>query len=139
MDKRMLAVDGVFLMGLLFIVLGIIHCIAAPLMMRNNLGMMLPDESHATLYMILATGAATIFCGWILLFASKGMRLIQPWAWRLATRVTIFLCLMGLGAVVAMLSNPFAHLMLGMDIALIIILAQSAKLLRPDIRESWPK
>jgi hypothetical protein len=138
-STNLLAVNFGFGLGILIMVLGATHCAVAPYLMSNVTGMLMPGDAHAVLYMVLATGAATIFAGWMILFSAAAMRKGQDWAWRLAWRVTVFLVALGIGAVVAMSDNPFAQIMLAIDVLLIIALARSHVVPREEPKDEWPR
>jgi hypothetical protein len=138
MDKR-ITVDLVLVIGWLFIVLGLVHCGLAPILMQTTLSLLMPEDAHAVLYMVLATGVATIFGGTLIAFVSKSMRYGEPWAWKIGWRTAIFLLALGIGAVVAMLTNPFAHIMLGLSLILLFVLSKSSQFEKRFDSGEWPK
>jgi hypothetical protein len=139
MRRKSLAVDVVGAIGLLIVVLGVVNCVAAPMMMSTPLSLIMPEDAHVMLYFMLATGVATIFAGTLILFATTAMRDTELWAWSLAWRVTFFLLILGGGAVYVQLSNPFAHVLLVLVLALFITLPRSRVVLKTDPNQEWPK
>ncbi|HEY3294933.1 MAG TPA: hypothetical protein VGL38_05820 [bacterium] len=140
MDKRILALDGVNFVGMLLVVLGLVQCVAAPLFtMENTLKQLYPENKNEVLYMVLATGVAVAFAGTLLMSASKDMRRMQWWAWRLGWRVTWFLVILGVGAMVAMWQNPFSEILIVLDVILLLLLSKAKEILRPDPNKEWPK
>jgi hypothetical protein len=139
MRKKTMAVDAIWAIGQLIVVLGLVNCVAAPMLFRTPLSLLMPEDGRVMLYMIIATGVATSFAGLLIVFASQAMRRYERWAWRLAWRIVLFLLLLGGGAVYVMLNNPFAHVLLAFVLALIIALPMSRAILRTDPRMEWPK
>jgi len=140
MDKRILAVDGVNLAGLLFVVLGLVNCVVAPLFtMEEIFKQLYPESAHVVLYNVMGTGIATAFCGSLLMYASRHMRTAQWWAWRIAWRVTWFLLILGAGGIVAMWQNPFAEILAVLDLILLFVLIKSQAVLKGNALKEWPK
>jgi hypothetical protein len=140
MDKRMLAVDVVSFMGVLYIVLGLVNCAAAPLFtMQDVFRALYPESRNEVLYMVLGASVATAFSGSLIMFAARNMRTMQWWAWRLAWRVTWFLLLLAVGGMVAMWQNPFPEILVVLDLILLFALAKSKDLLKVDPNKEWPK
>lgn len=121
MEKRAFATGWILTMGILIMALGGIHCISTVFVMKSAWVSLLPPEyARVFMYMFLATGAATIFGGWLATVAARGLRMGEPLAWPLVWRVALFLLLLGIGSVATMFDNPFAHIMLVFSILLAI-------------------
>jgi hypothetical protein len=131
--------SAVWGLGMLIVVLGLTHCVVAPILMNSVLSVLLPGDAHVVLYMVLATGVATTFAGWLIILAAGGMRRRERLAWSLAWWTTLFLVILGAGAVVTMFDNPFAHIMLVTDILLIIAVARSQIVPREEPKDEWPR
>lgn len=121
MERRTFATGWILTMGILIMVLGAIHCATTPFVMQRAWVSLLPPEgARVFLFMFLATGAATIFGGWLTVVAASGLRVGEPMAWSLAWRASLFLLLLGIGAAACMFENPFAHIMLVFSILLAV-------------------
>lgn len=108
-------------MGILIMILGVIHCAITPyIMQREWVSLLPPENARVFLFMFLATGAATIFGGWLAVVAAKGLRVGEPMAWALAWRVALFVLFLGIGSASLMFENPFAHLTLIFSILLAV-------------------
>ncbi len=98
--------------GWLTLVLGFIHIAATPLIFPLSASLLADPELLSSLYMFEMTGLAVVFTGWLVIYASRGWRLGQRWAWHVCLGAGIFLFLLGAGAVLTMPDNPFAYLSL---------------------------
>jgi hypothetical protein len=98
--------------GWLTIILGAIHIAATPLIFPMSASLFADPELLSSLYMFVMTGIAVAFAGWLVIYASRGWRQGQRWAWHVCLGAGIFLLLLGAGAVLTMPDNPFAYLSL---------------------------
>jgi hypothetical protein len=98
--------------GWLTLVLGLIHIAATPLIFPLSTSLLADPELLSSLYMFEMTGIAVVFAGWLVIYASRGWRQGQRWAWHVCLGAGIFLLLLGAGAVLTMPDNPFAYLSL---------------------------
>jgi hypothetical protein len=137
-DRRTLAVGWIHTVGILLIVLGMIQCAAAPLILQAPLTLLLPADAHAVLFMYLTTGFVIFFSGMLTLFCIKGFKREEFWAWPLAWRLAIFNLILGLASVVAMLTNPFSHVLLLFAILYMIPLWMYKPEFSPNRREALP-
>ena len=121
MERRLFATGWIQTIGILVFILGVIHCAATPyIMQRAWVSLLPPENARVFMFMFLATGAATIFGGWLATVAAKGLRVGEPMAWALAWRTALFVLLLGIGAAVFMFDNPFSHIMLVLSILLAV-------------------
>jgi hypothetical protein len=138
MDRRTTAIGWIYTVGVLLIVLGIIQGAAAPLVLREPLTLLLPSTGRALLFLYLATAATVSFCGWITLFLVRGFKREEVWAWPIAWRVAVFLVLLGIGSVVAWLTNPFSHVLAALAILYIVPLFTYRPEFSQNRREALP-
>jgi hypothetical protein len=102
--------------GWLTLVLGLIHIAATPLIFPLSASLLADPELLSSLYMFEMTGIAVVFTGWLVIYASRGWRQGQRWAWHVCLGAGVFLLLLGAGAVLTMPANPFAYLSLSIAI-----------------------
>jgi hypothetical protein len=135
MERREFASGWILTMGILIMVLGVVHCATTPLALQRACVSLLPPEgARIFLFMYLATGAATIFGGWLATVAARGLRIGEPLAWPVAWRSSLFLLLLGIGSAAFMFGNPFAHIILVFSILLAIPVFWYAPMFKPRRR-----
>jgi hypothetical protein len=100
--------------GIAVIILGGIHICATPVifgLFKENM-----KVDPATLYMFIMVGISTLFIGWLQYFLIRLLHQEENPARNIFRKIllvtTIFLCIMGSGAVFAMPDNPFAYVCL---------------------------
>ena len=101
------------------IVLGVIHLIATMkvIPMFQNLN---EKQLPVFLFMYLASGMGTVLPGIIVKQMANGLAKKDRRAWKIVAICSVYSLLMGIGAVIAMNTNPFAYLMLLIALSLFI-------------------
>lgn len=112
MDRRNRGSQWVLIAGILTVLLGLIHVAATPVIFSTMSDQLSAADKLTFLYMYIATGAAVIFVGWLIMYGSRGLRTSERWAWITTLAAGVFMSLLGIGAILAMSDNPFAYLTL---------------------------
>jgi uncharacterized membrane protein HdeD (DUF308 family) len=112
MDRRNRGSQWVLIAGILTVLLGLIHVAATPVIFSTMSDQLSAADKLTFLYMYIATGAAVIFVGWLVMYGSRGLRTSERWAWITTLAAGVFMSLLGIGAILAMSDNPFAYLTL---------------------------
>lgn len=107
------------ILSIAVIVLGFIHLIGTFRIfpMYSNLG---KQQFSVFLFIYLAVGIGTILPGLISKLLVVELKNTDKKAWLIILICSIYSVLMGIGAIIAMKSNPFAYLMLLIGIPLLI-------------------
>jgi small-conductance mechanosensitive channel len=132
MDKRQFGSWWVFIVGVLIALLGVIHVAATPAIFSTMSEQLYAADLLATLYMFIATGAATIFVGLLIMYSSRGLKAAERWAWTISIAAGAFMLVVGAGAVLTMWDNPFAYL----AFALAVLELVPLRLYGKDFRQS---
>lgn len=101
------------------IVLGLIH-LAATLMIIPMFQDLEKEQFKVFLFMYLAAGIGTILPGLISKLTAGELKNNYKRGWLIVLACSIYSTLMGIGAVITMISNPFAYLMLLVGISLLV-------------------
>jgi hypothetical protein len=101
------------------IILGFIHLLGTIMIfpMFSNLG---KEQFSVFLFIYLAVGIGTILPGLISKLLVEGLKNKDKRAWLIILICSIYSVLMGIGAIIAMKTNPFSYLMLLIGISLLI-------------------
>lgn len=92
--------------------LGIVHCLATPLVMQMGFGSLPTPLRNVFLFAFIATGVALALTGYLQLLTLPYLASAHPLAWRVRKLCAIFILALGAAAVIAMYDNPFAYLTL---------------------------
>lgn len=99
--------------GIIIMLLGIIHVSATPVIFGLFKG-----NSHsdlASLYMFIMVGVSTFFVGWLQVFALKRITDDSGYG-KILEASMVFITGLGIGAVAAMWTNPFAYISLAVAV-----------------------
>ena len=105
------------LAGVLNVVLGIIHCLAAPYVFSTEFVQVTPDERVTAIWAFLATGGAVILSAAVLLNASAAIRRGDASLWSLAVGASLFLFAISFSGVLLFPENPFTFVGSAMALA----------------------
>lgn len=104
------------------IVIGLIHLVATVevLQIFKNLK---GDKLSVFLYMYLMVGVQTVFMGIIIRCIVANVTCMERKDKRLLFLCSLYLCILGVGAVIAMPTNPFSYVMLvvGLLVAFFVV------------------
>lgn len=134
MDNRKRGSRWVLVTGVLITVLGLIHVAFTPSIFQTLSSQLDVYSTWVQVYMFAATGAAVIFAGLLIVYASRGLKTSEGWARSLALWSGLFSLLLGGGAVAAIPGSPFALMLLLVSSAEIIPLW----LYRREFRQAEP-
>jgi hypothetical protein len=112
------------------ICLGIIHEIATftPLI-QDGLECLPKSNFNAMIYMSLVCGASLILSGWLLLLLLNRNKTHAFLAFPISL-ISIFTLINGIGAIVLMVDNPFAWIVFGAGLSIMIITIKQRKALK---------
>ncbi len=103
MDGKTKVFKWTRVMGILFLLLGILHVAATPLVIEADYsGRLHGVGMTSAVFMFVSTGAAVIFAGILTIYSSGGLARGEEWAWAVAFMSGIFMLMVGVGAVISL-------------------------------------
>jgi hypothetical protein len=103
----------ILIVGLLIIALGIVHVLSTFFFYKNIDRSMFPG-----IFMFVATGLSVVLSGSLTIYCSKIMETSEQVSSIILKIVLLYFYLISIGAIVAMMNNPFSYIMLLLSVSL---------------------
>jgi hypothetical protein len=103
--------------GVLVVLIGIIHAAFTPTVYRGAVATM-PERAAGLAYFFAVMGLYLIFCGWLMIYASRALRRRERWAWAVTFGNGVANAVAGVGALAVGFRNPFVWLFFVISLAL---------------------
>lgn len=103
----------ILITGIVFCLIGIAHNSFAPEMYKTlQTEPLLKDKVQGLIYFFIVMGTAIIFCGFLSILSSSGIKKSEKWARTIALSAAIFVTLCAVTAIIyANFSNPLIYVM----------------------------